>query len=130
MAEEWNNSWTEDPNQQHLLVPTASTSVPRGRRKSNFTQQEVNMLCTMMRKYAKRLRGRITSGEDLGERRKLWMKIVDAVNSVSVEERTLTEIKSKWKKCRYEDELGKKKFFINSMFSGVWRNLMRRAQPN
>lgn len=43
------------------------------------------------------------------ERRKMWMKIVDAVNSVSVEERTMLEIKSKWKKCRYEDELGERK---------------------
>lgn len=103
MADEWT-----DPDPSYpLLVPSTSTNGTRGRRKSNFTQAEVSMLYAMMRKYSKHLRGRVSSTEDLVQRRKIWMKIVEAVNSVSVEERTLVEIKSKWKKCKYEDDIGR-----------------------
>lgn len=82
-----------------LLVPT---HVSRVRRKSNFTQEEVAVLLRMMRKYSKYLSGRITSNEDLIKRRQVWTKVVEAVNSVSADQRTLSEIKSKWKKCKYE----------------------------
>lgn len=81
-----------------LLVPSTS----RARRKSNFTQQEVTVLMRMMKKYSKYLSGRITSNEDLIKRRQVWTKVVEAVNSVSADTRTLEEIKSKWKKCKYE----------------------------
>lgn len=109
MADDWT-----DPSYSPYVMPTSSHNnnstasaggSTRGRRKSNFTQAEVNMLRKMMRRYAKHLKGRVTNSEDIMERRKIWSKIVDAVNSVSVEERTMLEIKSKWKKCKYEDEL-------------------------
>lgn len=111
MADDWT-----DPSYSPYVMPTSSNntgggaggSTTRGRRKSNFTQAEVNMLRKMMRRYAKQLKGRVTNSEDIMERRKIWSKIVDAVNSVSVEERTMLEIKSKWKKCKYEDELGER----------------------
>lgn len=124
------DDWADDSNYP-LLVPTTTSSSSsnnnssrqqqqhRARRKSNFTQAEVNMLYKMMRKYAKHLRGRVSSTEELMERRRLWMKVVDAVNSVSVEERTLVEIKSKWKKCRYDDELGERKGGMYFFFSFV-----------
>lgn len=102
MADDWTDCG--DPS----YMPTTSTHVARSRRKSNFTKAEVSMLHKVMRKYAKYLQGRVSTSEELMERRRIWMKVVDAVNSVSAEQRTLLEIKSKWKKCRYEEQKGEK----------------------
>lgn len=69
-------------------------------RKSKFTPAEISVLVKLMRKHAKYMQGRWADKKVLQKRQKVWLEIVDAVNRVSVEERTVDEVKSKWKKCR------------------------------
>lgn len=69
-------------------------------RKSKFAPEEIGVLVRHMRKYAKQLQGRWANKKQLQRRQKVWLEVVDAVNAVGVEERTVDEVKTKWKKCR------------------------------
>lgn len=69
-------------------------------RKSKFAPEEIKALVRHIRKNAKHLQGRWPNKKQLQKRRKVWLEVVEAVNAVSVEERTVEEVKSKWKKCK------------------------------
>lgn len=68
--------------------------------RSKFAPEEISVLVKMMRKHAKYMQGRWADKKLLQKRRKVWLEVVDAVNRVSGQERTIDEVKSKWKKCR------------------------------
>ncbi|XP_044261462.1 uncharacterized protein LOC123009313 isoform X2 [Tribolium madens] len=71
-------------------------------RKSNFSTDEVDVLVDSVRanygvlygKDAKRATNRWV-------RQEAWLDILGKVNGVSIEKRTLQEVKNKWKKCQY-----------------------------
>lgn len=69
-------------------------------RKSKFAPEEIRVLVKHVRKHAKQLQGRWTNKKQLQKRRKVWLEVAEAVNAVGVEERTVDEVKTKWKKCR------------------------------
>lgn len=68
--------------------------------KSKFAPEEISVLVKLMKKYEKLMQGRWADKKLLQKRRKVWLEIVDAINRVSVEERTIDEVKSKWKNVR------------------------------
>lgn len=88
----------------------AAAMAGRQPRKTNFAPEEVKVLVKLIRKNAKHLLGKWPNKKQLQKRRKVWSQVLEAVNAVGVETRTLQEIKSKWKKCKttlikdYEDD--------------------------
>ncbi|XP_019763804.2 uncharacterized protein LOC109540073 isoform X2 [Dendroctonus ponderosae] len=73
----------------------------RNPRKSNFSQQEVDVLIsTVKRNHDILYREHSKSDFHKEIRNQVWKIILDEVNKVSLERRTLSEIKNKWKKCQ------------------------------
>lgn len=76
------------------------TGEDKSRKNSKFAPEEISVLVKLMRKHAKFMQGRWADKKLLQKRRKVWLEVVEAVNKVGVAERTIDEVKSKWKKCR------------------------------
>ncbi|XP_068900185.1 uncharacterized protein [Tenebrio molitor] len=80
----------------------ADWSLPRKPRKSNFSTDEVDVLVDSVRSYYNVLYGKFAKrATNRWIRQKAWMDILKKVNGVSIEKRTLQEVKNKWKKCQY-----------------------------
>lgn len=89
----------------HYLAPTkmaddSASSASRKPRKCNFSAKEVDVLVQLITKNAKCLFDRTPHGMISFKRKKAWDDVLRGVNAVSIERRTLDEIKNKWKKCR------------------------------
>lgn len=73
----------------------------RSPRKSNFSQQEVDVLISTVKRNHEILYRETSKSVFHKEiRNQVWKIILDEVNKVSLERRTLNEIKNKWKKCQ------------------------------
>ncbi|KXZ75599.1 hypothetical protein TcasGA2_TC015970 [Tribolium castaneum] len=71
-------------------------------RKSNFSTDEVDVLVDSVRANYGILYGlNAKRATNRWIRQKAWLDILGRVNGVSVEKRTLQEVKNKWKKCQY-----------------------------
>ncbi|RZC36355.1 Myb DNA-bind 5 domain containing protein [Asbolus verrucosus] len=80
----------------------ADSSIPRKPRKSNFSADEVDVLVESVRSHYNVLYGKFAKrATNRWIRQKAWLDILKKVNGVSVEKRTLQEVKNKWKKCQY-----------------------------
>lgn len=74
----------------------------RKARKSNFSKEEVHALVATVRKHYKVLYGKYAKkASNKSARCKAWLDVLHTVNKVSLEKRTMPEIKNKWKKCVY-----------------------------
>lgn len=74
----------------------------RKARKSNFSNDEVDVLVDAVRSHFDTLYGSLTKrATNRWVRQEAWDDIMRRVNGVSLEMRTLQEIKNKWKKCQY-----------------------------
>lgn len=70
-------------------------------RKSNFSVDEVEILVEAVRSHYEVLYGPFAKrSTNRSVRYKAWMDILRQVNGVSLEQRTLQEVKNKWKKCQ------------------------------
>ncbi|KAJ8917349.1 hypothetical protein NQ315_002371 [Exocentrus adspersus] len=75
---------------------------PKKVRKSNFSPEEVDALFSTVGKYYNVLFGAFPKRAVRNEtRQKVWTDITRQVNRVSIEKRTLQEVKNKWKKCQH-----------------------------
>lgn len=77
-------------------------------RKSNFSPEEVDILVQMVGKNYDILYGEYSKRAVYKDaRHQAWLNVTNEVNQVSLEKRTLQEVKNKWKKCqhlyRFED---------------------------
>ena len=80
----------------------ADWSLPRKPRKSNFSTDEVDVLVDSVKAHYNVLYGKFAKrATNRWIRQKAWMDILKKVNGVSIEKRTLQEVKNKWKKCQY-----------------------------
>lgn len=74
----------------------------RKSRKSNFSQEEIDVLVTtVMQNHDILYRETSKSFFHKEIRNQVWNIILEEVNKVSLERRTLNEVKNKWKKCQY-----------------------------
>lgn len=77
-------------------------------RKSNFSPEEVDVLVKMVGRNYDILYGEYSKRAVYKDARyQAWVNVTNEVNQVSLEKRTLQEVKNKWKKCqhlyRFED---------------------------
>lgn len=71
-------------------------------RKSNFSQEEVEVLVKTVGKNYDILYGEYSKRAVYKDaRHQAWLNVTNEVNQVSLEKRTLQEVKNKWKKCQH-----------------------------
>lgn len=71
-------------------------------RKSNFSQEEVDILVKTVGKNYNILYGEYSKRAIYKDARyEAWLDVTNEVNHVSLEKRTLQEVKNKWKKCQH-----------------------------
>lgn len=71
-------------------------------RKSNFSQEEVDIIAKTVGKNYEILYGEYSKRAIYKDARyKAWLDVTNEVNQVSIEKRTLQEVKNKWKKCQH-----------------------------
>lgn len=71
-------------------------------RKSNFSQDEVEILVKTVGRNYNVLYGEYSKRAIYKEARyQAWLDVTNEVNQVSIEKRTLQEVKNKWKKCQH-----------------------------
>lgn len=71
-------------------------------RKSNFSPEEVDILVKTVGKNYDILYGEYSKRAIYKEaRHQAWLDVTNEVNQVSIERRTLQEVKNKWKKCQH-----------------------------
>lgn len=71
-------------------------------RKSNFSPDEVEALVQTVKKHYHVLYGQFSKrAVNKLARHKSWLDVLKRVNQVSIEKRTLQEVKNKWKKCQH-----------------------------
>ncbi|XP_056633900.1 myb-like protein X [Diorhabda sublineata] len=71
-------------------------------RKSNFSQDEIEVLMKTVGNHYETLYGEFSKKAiNKIARHRAWLEVTKEVNSVSMEKRTLQEVKNKWKKCQH-----------------------------
>lgn len=71
-------------------------------RKSNFSPEEVEALVSTVYKNYHILYGEFAKrAVNKQARHRVWLDVTRQVNRVSLERRTLQEVKNKWKKCQH-----------------------------
>lgn len=71
-------------------------------RKSNFSPEEVDVLVKMVGRNYDILYGEYSKRAVYKDARyQAWVNVTNEVNQVSLEKRTLQEVKNKWKKCQH-----------------------------
>ncbi|KAJ8953714.1 hypothetical protein NQ314_007324 [Rhamnusium bicolor] len=71
-------------------------------RKSNFSPEEVEALVNTVGIHHNILYGKFAKrAGNKHARHKVWLDVTKQVNRVSIERRTLQEVKNKWKKCQH-----------------------------
>lgn len=74
----------------------------RKTRKCNFSSEEINVLIsTIMHNYDILYGENSKSFYHKEARSQVWNIVLEEVNKVSLDRRTLAEVKNKWKKCQY-----------------------------
>lgn len=101
------------------------------RRKSNFSSDEVDVLVDSVKIHFDVLYGKFAKrAVNRDVRHHAWMDILKRVNGVSVEKRTLQEVKNKWKKCQYSlKERGALEQMMDADFDGSWDDMGRLNAP-
>ncbi|KAG5878379.1 hypothetical protein JTB14_020615 [Gonioctena quinquepunctata] len=102
--------------------------VLKKQRKSNFSPDEVDVLVRTVGKNYETLYGEFSKRAiNKNARHRAWIDVTKEVNQVSLEKRTLQEVKNKWKKCQHlyraEDFVGGSEELVNLDDGNVWEPL-------
>lgn len=75
-----------------------AAKVQKRERKANFTDIENKVLIANVQKHSKILFGKIPFAASVQQKQLAWLRVTRAVNAVSTENRTLEEVRNRWKK--------------------------------
>ncbi|KAJ8984152.1 hypothetical protein NQ317_017803 [Molorchus minor] len=106
--------------QKEAVLTKMAEAHNRKVRKSNFSPEEIDVLVNTVVKHYNILYGELAKrAVNKNARERAWIDVTRRVNRVSIERRTLQEVKNKWKKCQYlyRGHLGIPKDPVNEMKS-------------